>query len=571
MPATAPPRQFVPKDLDVSDWSQVKPLFDALRSRQIGSPAELERWLLDFSELSAVIDEDGARRYIEKSCHTDDKEIEKRFLFFVEQIEPKVKPLAFALQKKFLDSPHRPALSDKRFAVLARKWQAEVEIYRDENVPLEVEITRLVNDYDKICGAMMVQFRGKEYTMQQMARFTEEPDRALREEAWRASTSRQLLDREAISKLFDEILPIRHKIAINAGTSDFRAYMWKALKRFDYTPDDCVRFADAIEECVVPLSDRLDRERAAALMLDRLRPWDFAVDPLSRPPLRPFKDSEIDQFIAKTHTIFQRVSPQLADEFDSLRANHNLDLASRKGKQPGGYQSTLNEVRQPFIFMNAAGSHRDVVTLLHEGGHAFHALATAREPLLFLREPGMEFCEVASMAMELFGDEHLDVFYNPADHARARHNHLEGIIRLLPWIATIDIFQHWLYTNPDHSREQRAEQWLNLRSRFGSRLIDWSGIEDVQRTNWQQQLHLFHVPFYYVEYGIAQLGALQLSMKAKDDPQRALSNYRAGLALGGTRPLPELFNTAGIRFDFSKQTLKPLMVAVAEELSQLPS
>jgi oligoendopeptidase F len=570
MLATAPPRQFVPKDLDVADWPQVQPLFDELRDRAIGSPAELERWLLDFSELSSIIDEYGARRYIDKSCHTDDKEIEKRFLFFVEQIEPKVKPLAFALQKKFLESPHRSALTDKRFAMLSRKWQAEVDIYRDENVPLETEITRLVNDYDKICGAMMVHFRGKEYTMQQMARFTEEPDRALREEAWRTSTGRQLQDREAISKLFDDVLPIRHKIAQNAGVSDFRAYMWKALKRFDYSPEDCARFADAIEQSVVPLADQLDGERATALKLDRLRPWDFSVDPLSRPPLRPFKDNEIDLFISKTHSIFQRISPQLADDFDSLRTNHNLDLASRKGKQPGGYQSTLNEIRQPFIFMNAAGLNRDVVTLLHEGGHAFHALATAREPLMFLREPGMEFCEVASMAMELFGDEHLDLFYNEADHARARRNHLEGIIRLLPWIATIDMFQHWLYTNPGHSREQRAEQWLSLRQRFGSKLIDWSGIEDVQRTNWQQQLHLFHVPFYYVEYGIAQLGALQLWMKAKDDPQRAVSNYRAALALGGTRPLPELFGAAGIRFDFSKQTLNPLMDAISEELSVLP-
>jgi oligoendopeptidase F len=563
-----PSRQFVPQDLDASDWFQIEPLFVALRERSIDSTPHLERWLLDFSELMSVLDEDGVRRYIDKSCHTDDPEIEKRFLHYVEQIEPKIKPLAFALQKRFLESPHRSPLTGKRYFVLARQWQTEVDIYRDENVPLQTEITRLVNEYDKTCGAMMIQFRGQEYTPQQMMRFNEETDRATREEAWRATTQRQLQDREKISQLFDQVLAARHRIARNAGFEDFRGYIWRSLKRFDYTPDDCLRFADAIEESVMPLVHKLDRQRAADLKLQSLRPWDFAVDPVGRPPLRPFDQSDIDGFVGKTRSIFQRLSPNLADDFDSLNRNHNLDLGSRKGKQPGGYQSTLEESRQPFIFMNAAGVQRDVDTLLHEAGHAFHALASADEPLMFLRSAPIEFCEVASMAMELFGAEHLDVFYDAANHTRARRKHLEGIIRLFPWIATIDLLQHWLYTHPGHTRDERTAEWLRLRGRLSSR-IDWSGLEELRATAWQQQLHLFHVPFYYVEYAIAQLGALQLWMKAKDDPQRALSNYRAGLKLGGTRPLPELFSAAGIRFDFSKQTLKPLMDAVSEEIESL--
>ena len=571
MPATqAPVRQFVPQHLDVADWSQLEPLFVTLRDRPITSRAQLERWLLDYSELSSVIDEYGARRHIDKSCHTDDPEIEKRFMHFVEQIEPKVKPLAFALQKRFLESPYRAELNDQRHQILARQWQSEVDIYRDENVALQTEITRLVNDYDKTCGAVMVSFRGQDYTMQQMMRFSEENDRVLREEAWRATTRRQLRDRDHISEIFDQILAHRQRLAINAGFADFRGYIWKSLKRFDYTPDDCVRFAEAIETCCMPVVRELDRQRASDLKLEVLRPWDFSVDPLGRDPLRPFDDKDIAGFIDKTHSIFQRISPALADDFDSLKRNQNLDLGTRRGKQPGGYQSTLHETRQPFIFMNAAGVQRDVDTLLHEGGHAFHALASAHEPLMFLRDAPIEFCEVASMTMELFGAEHLDLFYNPAGHARARRRHLEGIIRLFPWVATIDQLQHWLYANPGHTREQRTEHWLGLRDRFASK-TDWSGLEDVRATGWHQQLHLFHVPFYYVEYAIAQLGALQLWMKAKDDPQRALSNYRAALKLGGTRPLPELFSAAGIRFDFSEKTLKPLMDAVGEELATLES
>jgi oligoendopeptidase F len=321
----------------------------------------------------------------------------------------------------------------------------------------------------------------------------------------------------------------------------------------------------------VPVVKQLDARRKAELKINSLRPWDLSVDPQNRAPLEPFKEDQANIFIDKTKEIFQRLSPELADEFESLRRNQNLDLQSRKGKQPGGYQSSLEESKQPFIFMNAAGLQRDVEVLLHEGGHAFHHLAAAPvEPLVFLRSAPMEFCEVASMSMEMLGSEHFDVFYNDADAARARRMLIEGIIRFFPWMATIDTFQHWLYTHPGHSREQRTDQWLTILDRFGGS-TDWTGYENIRQSSWQRQLHLYHNPFYYVEYGIAQLGALQLWLKARQDPNRALSNYRAALKLGGTRPLPDLFSAAGIRFDFSQNMLGPLMNALAEELTNLPA
>jgi oligoendopeptidase F len=417
---------------------------------------------------------------------------------------------------------------------------------------------------------MTVNFRGKELTLQQLGRFTEETDRATREEAWQAGSDRRLQDREKIEDLFDKVLPLRGQIARNAGMQTYRDFIWKQYKRFDYTPQDCINFANAIAKACVPLAHELDKKRAEDLKLSTLRPWDQNVDPKNRPPLRPFAESDVDGFVTKTRTIFDRLSPALADEFESLRRNKNLDLDSRKGKQPGGYQSTLNECRQPFIFMNAAGVHRDVETLLHEGGHAFHAIAAQEEPLVFLRSAPMEFCEVASMSMELLGDDHLDVFYSEADAQRAKRVHLEGIIKFFPWMATIDMFQHWLYTHPGHSREQRKSEWLRLMDTFGSKL-DWSGLEEARAYWWQRQIHLFHVPFYYVEYGIAQLGALQLWMKSKQDVRSALANYRAALKLGGTRPLPDLFAAAGISFDFTEKTIRPLMDAISEELRSLPS
>jgi oligoendopeptidase F len=567
MVATTWARKFVPADLKVAEFAQLEPLYRGLLERPLETAAQGEQWLADYSELASVVDEFGNRRYIDNSCHTDDPAFEKAYLQYVEEIEPRVKPLAFALQKRFLESPAAKQLSGQRYAMLMRKWKAEVELFRQENVPLETEVTKLNNEYDKVCAVMMAEFRGKEYTLQQMARFLEEPDRQTRREAWELVAKRRLRDREAIDAIYDKQLPIRQKVAQNAGMGDFRAWAWKSYKRFDYSPDDCLRFADAIEQSCVPVVKELDRERRAEMKLETLRPWDLQVDPKGRAALRPFDENDADGFVDRVKAIFERMSPALAEEFETLRARKNLDLQSRKGKQPGGYQCSLEEAREPFIFMNAAGVQRDVETLLHEGGHAFHCLAARNEPLVFLRAAPIEFCEVASMSMELLGAEHLDVFYDEADAGRAKRNLIEGIIRFLPWMATIDSFQHWIYTHPGHSREERTAQWMKTLDRFGGE-VDWSGYEDAREAMWQRQLHLFHVPFYYVEYGIAQLGALQLWMKAKHDPRGALAGYRAALALGGTRPLPELFAAAGIAFDFSEKTIRPLVRALREELEE---
>ena len=572
MVATAdasPQRRFVPADLSFDDFSQLDTLFKKLLDRKISSSNELEQWLIDYSELYAVIDEYGQRRYIDKSCHTDDAGIEKRFLHFIEQIEPQVKPLHFAMQKKFVESPHRAGLTDPKYAILGKHWQADVELFRDQNVPLETDQAKLVSEYDKVNGAMTVQFRGKEHTPQQMARFLEEPDRVTRQQSWEATMQRRLADADRIEDFFDQLVSLRWKIARNCGLPDPRAYYFKQFKRFDYTPEDALRMADAVAETFVPLMRKLDAERARDLGADRLRPWDLAVDPQGRPPLRPFDENDIEGFVEKTCQVFKRLSPALAEDFSILRRSGSLDLGSRKGKAPGGYQATLYEKREPFIFMNAVGTQDDIRILLHEGGHAFHMLAARSEPLVFLMSAPMEFCEVASMAMELLGAPHLDAFYpDPADHRRARRDHLKKVVGTLPWVATIDTFQHWIYTHPGHTRDERTKTWLSVSDRFGHD-IDWSGYETWNQRRWMAQLHLFHVPFYYIEYGIAQLGALQVWMKSKSDPHGALAAYRNGLRLGGTRALPKLFEAAGIHFDFSKKTMEPLARAIEDELGHL--
>jgi len=367
------------------------------------------------------------------------------------------------------------------------------------------------------------------------------------------------------------MLDVRGRIAGNAGLPDYRAYVFKAKHRFDYGPEECAAFHRAAEELVVPLVAELNRERAELLGVDRLRPWDLAVDVHGRDPLRPF--SGADDLIDRSSRLFHRLESGdagLGALFDTMRDGTSLDLEARPGKAPGGYQQSLDRRRRPFIFMNAAGTQRDVDTMIHEAGHAFHSMLCSGDPIRDYRHAPIEFAEVASMSMELLAHPYLDEFYSDAEVDRARRTHLEGIIRFLPWCATIDAFQHWLYTNPGHDLEARTARWLELQDRFAPG-IDWSGLEDARAAGWHRQLHIFEVPFYYIEYGIAQLGALQLWLQSREDEGRALANYRAAMTLGGSKPLPELFAAADLEFDFGPATVRRLVEAVREELAALPA
>jgi len=618
------PRAFLPLAINLGNWDEIKPLFAQLEERasHCKTAAALEQWLVDWSELNAALDEESSRRYIAMTCHTDNAEAEKAFLHFVENIDPHLKPYQFALEKIYIAHPLRdklpgivaagilpavepgfqpggkdvdvsnhphssevshirsvvpggrmpPSTAGKmpaatgRYAVFDRDVRNHVDLFREENVPLETEEAKLCQQYQKLSGALTVNFRGDEKTLVQMGRYLEEPDRALRQEAWELVAKRRLKEADNFEENFDELIKLRAQIAKNAGFDNYRDYAFRRLGRFDYTPADCLKFHHAVETEIMPAVREIHAKRQKDLGLGKLRPWDLSVDPQNRPPLKPFE--EIDQMVSRTQKIFDRLDGELAGGFQEMHDLHLLDLDNRKGKAPGGYQSTLAESRKPFIFMNAIGIHRDVETILHEAGHAFHALATSEEDLYAYRSAPIEFCEVASMAMELLGNEFLNEFYAPTEANRARRTHLEGIIGFFPWMATVDAFQHWVYTHPGHTRAERARAWLDLMDRFGSD-VDWTGFEDARAHLWHRQLHIFIHPFYYVEYGIAQLGALQVWANSKFDKVTALKDYKKGLALGGSRPLPELFSTAGCRFDFSDKTIQPLVRMMRDELSRL--
>jgi oligoendopeptidase F len=562
------PRKFVPAKIELGDWNQIAPLFDRLDAgaAECNTGQELDHWLLQWSELNAVLDEEASRRYIAMTCHTDDHDAERAYLHFVEKIEPELKPRQFNLSQTYLRHPARSRLSKERYGVFDRDTEVNVELFRPENVPLETEEAKLGQQYQKLMGALTVNFRGEERTLVQMGRYLEEPDRALRQEAWELVAKRRLEEREKFEDIGDELVKLRGQIAANAGFKNYLEFAFRARHRFDYGPQDCVRFHEAIETEIVPVVRQLQAERKRKLNVPSLRPWDLAVDPLNRAPLRPFE--EVEQMVVKTQKVFDKMDRGLAEQFRLMQTQSLLDLANRKGKAPGGYQSTLNEARVPFIFMNAVGLQRDVETILHEAGHAFHALATQEEDLYAYRSAPIEFCEVASMSMELLGNEHLEEFYSATDANRARQKHLEGVVDVFAWVATVDAFQHWLYTHPGHSRDQRKAAWLALMDRFGGD-VDWSGYEDARGWLWHRQLHIFLHPFYYVEYAIAQLGALQVWANSRRDKGEALRAYQRGLALGGSRPLPELFEAAGCRFDFSAKTVRPLVRMVRDELEKL--
>lgn len=562
------PRAFVPADLKLDSWEAIEPFFNQLAERIGGceSVADLEAWILEVSELSAILDEDGSRRYIAMTCHTSNEDAKKGYLDFVENIEPGMKEGFFQLSKLFVEHPQRGNLPEARYEVLDRDWASYVELFREENVPLETQETKLGQEYQEMMGALTVNFQGEEKTLVQMGMYLQENDRALRQEAWELVANKRLEVADACDEQFEKLMALRVQISANAGFKDYREFKHVSKGRFDYQPDDCFKFHEAVETLVMPLYNQLLAERREQMKLDSLRPWDTGVDPMGRAPLKPFTD--VDDMVARTKNIFNHVDDELAGGFQTMRDHKLLDLANRKGKAPGGYQSSLPEARLPFIFMNAVGLQRDVETLLHEAGHAFHTLAAQKEDVHHYQHAPLEFCEVASMSMELIGNEHLEEFYGKEEAARARREHLEGIITIFPWIATVDAFQHWIYTHPDHTRAERDAQWMELRTRFGGD-IDWTGHEQSHLKLWHRQLHIFLIPFYYIEYGIAQLGALWVWKNSKGDRAKALANYKNSLALGGSRPLPELFQAAGAPFSFDTEAFKPLIELVQTELAAL--
>ena len=563
---------FVPDGFDATIWENIQPLTNDLMERQLSCSSCIEGLISDSSELAEHISETGALLYIGMTCDTESEEKKESFLDFMSNIRPKLSEFSDALNRRIVNHSSVDDLPS-RYDLMLRGMRTDVEIFRKENIPLGVRQTELVTKAQTINGAMTVEFEDQEMTFPQMSKYLESNDRSQRQAAWMAMSARRMEDSERLSEIFDELITIRHQMATNAGFESYTQYMFRAMHRFDYTIEDCLEFHDSVESVCMPILKKINQERCDGLGIGELSPWDVnekggsGPDIHGREPLRPFET--VDEMVEKLSVMFHEISSDLGGKFDKLVEMDTLDLETRKGKAPGGYQYYLEKSRVPFIFMNAAGLQGDLETMIHEAGHAFHSLYCGHLELIDERDYPIEFAEVASMSMELLTQPWWDKFYESEEADRARRAHLEGVIFLLPWIATIDSFQHWIYANPGHSKEERAEVWLSIRDKFGSDM-DWTGHTDFRELSWQQQGHLFGVPFYYIEYGIAQLGSLQLWKTQMGDPQKALDDYANAMSLGNTRTLPELFSAADLELGFNEGHFMSLMGTVETALSELP-
>ncbi len=544
-------------------WAQIEPYYRDLAARS-PTPAGVGEWLADWTALDERVTEMYSRLHLSTTKNTADKKAEERFRSFLDHVYLPAEAEEQKLREKLLAS----GLEPKGFELPLKKMRAEAELFRQVNLPLLAKERKLAIQYDQIIGAQMVEWEGSQVTIPQLRPVYQDTDRSKREQAWRLAIRCQLGDRDAINELWIESLDLRRQLAANAGKKDYREYRWQQLHRFDYSPADCRHFQEAIERAVVPAAERLYEKRRQRLGVDRLRPWDLDVDPFGRPPLRPFKDA--DELKAIAARISCQVDPQIGKYFEIMVKESLLDLDNRKNKAPGAYCTTFPMSRRPFILMNAVGVHEDLQTCLHESGHAFHNFERNALPYSQQRYVGMEFAEVASMSMELLASPFLAAkaggVYSESDAARARAEHLESNILFWPYMAVVDAFQHWVYEEPTAAANPSNcdEEWAKLWRRF-MRGVDWSGMEEEMKTGWHRKLHIHQVPFYYVEYGLAQLGAMQIWRNALSDQAGAVARYRQALAMGGTASLPELYAAAGCKFAFDAATLGD-MVALAEKV-----
>ena len=564
---TRPIRKFVPEKLVIKSWNKIKSLFDDLVNREISSVLELEQWMVDQSELSAVLEEDMAWRYIKMNIDTTDKELGEQFSFWIKEISPNTAPYSHKLNLKLVNSPYLKDIDKEKYRIYLRSVKKQIEIFREENIPLFTTMEEKQQEYGAISAKMSIEVDGEKITMQKAAQLLKSTDRDKREEIYNKISSRRLQDEKLLDNLFDELIVLRQKIAENAGFENYRDYMFASMGRFDYTPKDCFNFHDAIAQEIVPIINSFEQRRKNKLGNIAYKPWDTAVDVDGLPPLKPFEGGT--ELTDLSIECFNRLRPYFGECLATMKSMKHLDLESKTGKAPGGFMYPLYEIGVPFIYMNAVGSQRDLVTMVHEGGHAVHSFLSRDLPLTEFKSTPSEVAELASMAMELLSMDHWDVFYaDAADLKRAKLEQLEKSLETLPWVASIDKFQHWIYTTK-HTAQERKIKWLEISAELGNQIIDWEGSENMHANLWQKQLHLYEVPFYYIEYGMAQLGAIAMWRSYKELGEQALDNYMDALKLGYTKTIGEIYESAGIKFDFSAKYVQELANFIKKELEKL--
>jgi oligoendopeptidase F len=561
-------RNFLPNDFKVTTWEELEPFYSILLKSEINNTQDLKIWIKNKNEIDSIVSEDFAWRYIKMNCNTSAKELSDSFEYFIQNIEPKLSPISNELNKKLIACKFSNELVDSAYQIYLRSIKRSIQLFREENVPLFLEINTLQQEYGKICSEMLVQINDKEYTLQQAAKFLEITDRNIRKEVYETIANRRFKDKEKLDELLNKLIKLRHQVALNSGYNNFRDYMHDELGRFDYGVKDCLSFHESIKKNSLFILNSLAEERKKELNITELFPYDLEVDTSGKDALKPFNTSQ--DLIEKTIKTFNRLNPFIANCIFTMQKNNYLDLESRKNKAPGGFNYPLMESGIPFIYMNSVGSQKDLVTMVHEGGHALHSFLCNDLEISAFKNTPMEVAELASMSMELLSMEYWDVFFeNKEDLKRAKIDQLEKVLETLPWVAAVDKFQHWIYLNPDHTSIERSDKWNEIYDEFSSKVISFEGYENFKKNMWQKQLHIYEVPFYYIEYGIAQLGAIAIWRNFKENKETSIQKYMAALKIGYTSTIKEIYAIAGIKFDFSEEYVRELLQFTFEQLQKL--
>ncbi|MDY6787374.1 MAG: M3 family oligoendopeptidase [candidate division WOR-3 bacterium] len=554
-------------DFTITQWADIKPYLDEILEADISSGKELEELIRMSGMVYEKLEEDYAWTYIHMTTDTENEEYRKAYSNFTQNILPEYERTVHRINKKFVGSEYFDSMSDE-MEQIRKKIKLSIELFREENVELRKKISEITTEYQRLVGSLTTEFRGEEYTINQMAKFLKDKDRQTRKEAYDKVVEARLSIRDNVNEIFDRLIPLRQELAKNAGFDNYRDFRFKELQRTDYSVEDCRQFHDSVKEACIPVYEKLLEEKKRMLGIDTMFPYDKAAPAESEKKLKPFED--VDEFVAKSVKVFTKVKPRFGEILADIHKSGNMDLENRKGKAPGGYNYPLLKTGMPFIFMNAVKMHSDMRTLMHEGGHGIHAVLTREQFPFYYKSTPSEVAELASMSMELLTMDHWDEFYKDEDELKqAKREQLEGIIKIFPWIALVDKFQHWVYENKDHTPQQRAEAFKDMMLQFGESFFDWSDYDEYMKNVWQKQIHIIEMPFYYIEYGIAQLGALQIWKNSKEDKKKAIEQYLNALKLGSSRSIPEIYETAGIKFDFSGENISNLMEFTFDEYSKL--
>ncbi len=561
-------RSFLSSDFSITDWSTIEPVFENLKTRELNSESEFNQWLTDWDELGAALEEEYAWSYINMTINTKNEAASERYKLLISEISPKISPYSNELNKKLNNCEFKNSLTDEASRIWLKNIQTSIDLFREENIEINAEIQSLTQKYSALCGGLSVTINGEELTLPAAGALLQSTDRKQRKEVYEAVGKVRMAHKTELDELFNELVTKRHQTALNAGFENFRDFKFKSLGRWDFTKEDCFNFHDSVAKVVTPLVNEIYNERKSNLELSDLKPYDTSAPAKGKSVLKPFKDT--DELAAKSIEAFGNIDPYFGNALADMQQMNHLDLGSKPGKSPGGYNYPLYETGAPFIFMNAVGTPRDLVTMMHEGGHAIHSFLTHNLKYSVFKSCPSEVAELASMAMELISMDQWHLFYeNPEELKQAKKEHIEDAMMALPWIAMVDKFQHWIYENPNHTAEERAAEWNHINSSIGNSVVSWSGYETFKTNSWQKQLHIFELPFYYIEYGMAQLGAIAVWKNYKKNPEKIIEQYKAALSLGYTASVPKIYETAGIQFDFSETYISDLMTFMKEELSNI--